>query len=137
MTRTLWIAVASAVAGLAILPAVFAAPVTGGGDLLQQMEKGLWQFRPIGSSSAPGASQLCVTDPKQLAQIQHGSSACSQLVVKSIPNSVTISYSCRGSGQGLTTIRRETDRLIQIQSQGIRNNAPFSFSVEGRQQGSC
>jgi hypothetical protein len=41
------------------------------------------------------------------------------------------------AGQGLTTIRRETDALIQIQSQGINNGAPFSFSVEGRHGGAC
>lgn len=137
MKRILPIALAAAAAGLALLPAAFASPISGGSDLLQQLDKGMWQFRPLGGSSAAGVAQLCVTDSKQLAQIQHGNSACSQLVVKSSPTSVTISYSCRGSGQGLTTIRRETDRLIQIQSQGIRNNAPFSFSVEARRTGSC
>ena len=65
----------------------------------------------------------------RLTQIQHGDAPCSRYVVRSMPNSVTVSYSCR-AGQGLTTIRKESPELIQIQSQGIRNNAPFSFSVE-------
>jgi hypothetical protein len=107
-------------------------------DLLQTLEKGLWQLRALGGGASPAAaSQLCVGDPKMLAQIQHGGNACSHFVVRSTANSVTISYSCKGAGQGLTTIRKETGRLIQIQSQGIRNNSPFSFSVEGRRAGAC
>jgi hypothetical protein len=109
-----------------------------GGDLLQSIERGLWQLRAIGGGvSGAAANQMCVADPKQLVQIQHGSVACSQYVVRSTPNTVTISYSCKGAGQGLTTIRRESGRLIHIQSQGIRNSAPFSFSVEGRKAGAC
>jgi hypothetical protein len=107
-------------------------------DLLQTLEKGLWQLRAIGGGASTAASsQLCVSDPKMLAQIQHGGNSCSHFVVRSTANSVTISYSCKGAGQGLTTIRKETGRLVQIQSQGIRNNSPFSFSVEGRRAGAC
>jgi hypothetical protein len=107
-------------------------------DLLQTLDRGLWQLRAIGGGASTAAvSQLCVGDPKLLAQIQHGASNCSHFVVKSTVNAVTISYSCKGTGQGLTTIRRESGRLVQIQSQGIRNNAPFSFAVEGRRVGAC
>jgi hypothetical protein len=72
-----------------------------------------------------------------LAQIQHGVANCPHLIVDSNANSITISYSCKGAGQGLTTIRKESGRLVQIKSQGIRNNSPFSFSVEGRRSGAC
>jgi hypothetical protein len=73
-----------------------------------------------------------------LAQIKHGANAqCSHFVVRSTPTSVTISYSCKGAGQGLTTIRKESPRLIQIQSQGIHDGSPFSFSVEGRRAAGC
>jgi hypothetical protein len=57
--------------------------------------------------------------------------------VRSTANSVTVSYSCKAQGLGLTTIRKESNRIIHIQSQGIRNNAPFSFAVEGRKTGPC
>ena len=108
-------------------------------ELLTSLERGLWQLRAVGGgpSTAP-VSQLCVTDPRMLTQIEHlGSPQCSYFVVRSNPTSVTISYSCKGAGQGLTTIRKESPRLIQIQSQGIRNGAPFSFSVEGRRSAAC
>jgi hypothetical protein len=109
-----------------------------GSMFLQTLERGMWQLRTVGSgASGAAASQLCLGDPRLLAQIQHGAAACSQLVVDQDSNSVTISYTCRGAGQGLTTIRKETDRLVQIKSQGIHNNSPFSFAVEGRRTGGC
>jgi hypothetical protein len=111
-----------------------------GGDLslLDSIERGMWQFRAVGGgpSGAPVA-QLCVGDPYRLTQLQHGNAACERYVVRSSPTAVTVSYSCKGQGQGLTTIRKESGKLIHIQSQGIRNNSPFSFSVEGRKTGAC
>ena len=111
-----------------------------GGDLslLESLDRGLWQLRAVGggASGAP-VNQLCVGDPARLTQIQHGDAPCSYYVVRSMPNSVTVSYSCKGLGQGLTTIRKENSKLIHIQSQGIRNNSPFSFAVEARRSSAC
>ncbi len=106
-------------------------------SLLQTLERGQWQLRAVGNSSPAAVSQICLRDPRSLVQIQHGLSSCSYYVVRATSNSVTVSYSCNGAGQGLTTIRRESGSLVQIQSQGIRNNAPFNFSVEARRSGSC
>ena len=106
--------------------------------LLKSLERGLWQLRAVGSGGASAAaSQLCLGDPRMLAQIQHGATNCTHTLVESSANAVTISYACTGAGQGLTTIRKETGRLVQIKSQGIRNGSPFSFSVEGRRSGAC
>lgn len=109
-----------------------------GTSFLASLERGMWQLRAVGGgASGAAASQLCLGDPRLLAQIQHGAANCSHLLVDSSANSVTISYSCNGAGQGLTTIRKESGRLVQIKSQGIRNNSPFSFAVEGRRSGAC
>lgn len=109
-----------------------------GEGVLQTLERGLWQLRAVGKgSSAAAANQLCIGDPRMLAQIQHGVTNCTHTLVESSATAVTISYSCNGTGQGLTTIRKETGRLVQIKSQGIRNGAPFSFAVEGRRAGAC
>lgn len=116
------------------------AAVAQGGDLslLDSLDRGMWQLRSVGGSAPTTiASQICLGDPIRLTQMQHGTTDCSHYVVRSQPNSVTVSYSCKGQGQGLTTIRKESSKLIHIQSQGIRNNAPFSFSVEGRKTGAC
>jgi hypothetical protein len=118
--------------------AVQSVAAADGGNLLQTLERGLWQLRAVGSGgSGSAASQLCVGDPRMLAQIQHGTTSCTHQIVDSTATSVTIGYNCQGAGHGLTTIRKESGRLVQIKSQGIRNSAPFSFSVEGRRSGSC
>lgn len=117
-----------------------AAALAQGGDLslLESLERGLWQLRAVGGGTSGAATdKLCVGDPSRLTQIQHGDAPCTRYVVRSTPTAVTVSYTCKGQGQGLTTIRKESGKLIQIQSQGIRNNAPFSFSVEGRRAGAC
>ena len=46
-------------------------------------------------------------------------------------------YTCRGRGYGRTHIRRETGRLVQIESQGIVDGLPFDFVAEGRRIGEC
>jgi hypothetical protein len=117
-----------------------AAAFAQGGDLslLESLDRGLWQLRAVGGGASGAAiDKLCVGDVTRLTQIQHGNTPCTRYVVKSTPNMVTVSYTCRGQGQGLTTIRKESGKLIQIQSQGIQNNSPFSFSVEGRRAGTC
>ena len=118
--------------------AVQSVAASDGSSLLQTLERGLWQLRAVGSSTAGAApAQLCIGDPRMLAQIQHGATSCTHQIVEATANTVTISYNCKNAGQGLTTIRKESGRLIQIKSQGIRNNSPFSFSVEGRRSGAC
>lgn len=107
-------------------------------SLLTSLEDGMWQLRAVGGGpSSVAASQLCLGDPVRLTQVQHGDASCSRYVVRTTPTTLTVSYSCKGQGQGLTTIRKESNRLIHIQSQGIKNNSPFSFSVEGRRTGGC
>lgn len=106
-------------------------------SLLDSLDRGLWQLRAVGGGNSAAVDKLCVGDPARFTQIQHGDTPCTRYVIRSTPNSVTVSYTCRGYGQGLTTIRKESGGLIQIQSQGIRNNSPFSFSVEARRTGAC
>ena len=104
-------------------------------SLLHTLERGQWSLRAVGAE-AP-LTKICLGNPELLTQIQHSGVACERYVVRSTVNSVTVSYTCKGQGQGLTTIRKESNRIIHIQSQGIHNNAPFSFAVEGRRTGPC
>lgn len=97
--------------------------------------KGMWTLNTRGSSE--DGKQVCLGDPKLLLQIQHGSASCSRYVIENTPNSLRVSYKCGNLGHGVTSIRKETSGLVQIQSQGIQNNAPFSFSLEGRRTGDC
>lgn len=120
---------------LVVATTVVAVAATDDLSLLSTLERGMWQLRPtVGGGPA---TKICLGKPESLTQIQHSGLACDQYVVRSTANSVTVSYTCKGQGQGLTTIRKESSRIIHIQSQGIRNNAPFSFTVEGRKVGAC
>ena len=103
--------------------------------LLDTLERGNWQLRATSSGEPVG--KICLGKSAALIQIRHSGIACEQYVVRSNANSVTVSYTCEGQGQGLTTIRKESNQIIHIQSQGIRDNAPFSISAEGRRTGPC
>lgn len=124
-------------AGSLFLAAATAAAVTpkGGIALLDSLERGMWQLRPTGSGET--ATKICLGKPDTLLQLRHSGLACEQYVVRSTAETVTVSYTCKGQGQGLTTIRKESNRIVHIQSQGIRDNAPFSVSLEGRKIGPC
>ena len=117
------------------LAAAGSAKPDGDMALLDSLDRGMWQLRPT-AGSVPTA-KICLGKSESLTQIHHSGLACEQYFVRSSPNSLTVSYTCAGHGQGLTIIRKETNRIIHIQSQGIRDNAPFSFSAEGRRTGPC
>lgn len=118
-------------------PAQTSAPIIAP-NILNTLDTGLWQFRNIGGGpSGAAVDQLCISDMKKLAQVQHNRFDCEQKLLRANMATALISYSCAGHGNGLTTIRRESDQIIQISSQGINDGAPFSFNVEARRMGSC
>ena len=118
--------------------ATLAVAQSSGSALLNSLEKGLWELRAVGGGTSRAAqSQVCLGNASKLVQIQHGSAECSQRILRTEADRVTVSYSCPGLGQGITTIRKESNRLIHIDSQGVRNGSPFNFSVEGRLNGRC
>jgi hypothetical protein len=115
-----------------------AAPAAGQGSslaMLDQLESGKWELRLRASSRS--SEQVCVNNGRRLIQLRHPVSNCERVIVEDGPNAVTVQYTCRGRGYGRTQIKRETSRLIQIQSQGIADGLPFEFSAEGRRVGDC
>lgn len=104
-------------------------------QLLSGLQKGSWTLKARGSSES--GKRVCLGDPIALTQIQHGKASCSRYVIEDKPNMLRVSYKCGAQGHGVTTIRRESSGLVQVQSQGIANNAPFSFNMEARRTGSC
>lgn len=116
----------------------FAAPASGQRQslaMLDQLESGRWELRP---RDARGSSeQICLQDGRRLIQLRHPASICQRLIVSDGPGEVIVQYTCRGRGYGRTHIRRETGRLVQIESQGIVDGLPFDFVAEGRRIGEC
>jgi hypothetical protein len=122
----------------AALVAVMAGPAQGQRPalaMLDELEHGRWELR----IREPGGAveQLCLGDARRLIQLRHPAQACERLIVSDGPGEVTVQYTCRGRGYGRTHIRRESNRLIQLDSQGIANGLPFAFAAEGRRVGEC
>lgn len=126
-----------ATASLAALIA-FAAPVSGQRQslaMLDQLDKGSWELRV--RNNGRQTERVCLNNGRRLIQLRHPETPCDRFVVEDGPSAVTVQYTCRGKGYGRTEIRRETSRLVQIQSQGIAGGLPFEFSAEARRVGDC
>jgi hypothetical protein len=124
------------------LGAIASATVPAGGQGQEQLtglsrlEPGLWQLRDLDDASARHAP-VCVADPGILMQLQHRHSPCSRLVISSDNSGATVHYTCPAHGFGRTSLRVETPRLVQIDTQGISGNAPFAYRLEARRTGPC
>jgi len=126
---------------LASFAAIFAFTATGTAQqrsnlpALNGLMTGNWILKPRGSAAS--GRNFCLQNPQKLLQIQHENARCSFDIINSRPANATVSYKCGQRDHGVTTIRRESQRLVQISSQGIANNAPFSFNLEARYTGVC
>lgn len=126
----------AAMATVAILAAAMpAAGQTPTLAMLDGLERGQWLLRDRDDASS--TRSYCVTDWRQLLQLQHQRSQCTRTVLENSATTVRVHYSCGSAGHGQTTIRRETNRLIQLETQGIAGGAPFSLAYEGRRTGAC
>jgi hypothetical protein len=103
--------------------------------MLNTLEKGSWALKERGSTAA--AKTICLGDAKQLIQVRHPQAACSRYIISDSADEVTVHYTCGGSGHGRTTIRRETNRLVQIDTQGMASGMPFSSALEARRISAC
>jgi len=125
---------AAAIAGLLV---AFSAPATGQRPalaMLNELDAGRWELRVRDDGSV---ERLCLPDVKRLIQLRHPADACERLIVTDAASEVTVQYTCRGRGYGRTHIRRETSRLVQIDTQGIADGLPFAFAAEARRVGDC
>lgn len=102
---------------------------------LSMVQPGQWLLKS--RTETPQIRSICVSDVRALLQVEHGAAVCNRFVIANTPRETTVHYTCPGSGHGRTTIRVETPRLIQIDSQGIANQEPFALELEGRRVGEC
>lgn len=114
------------------------APKAPNMNALRGLEKGQWELRELGTEArSRKPKRICVGDPSQLLLPRHNSGDCRRYVVNDSADHAVVTYECRGAGTGRTDLRVETPRLVQIDSQGIADGAPFSMSIEGRRTGDC
>lgn len=124
------VAVAGLLAGFAV-PAAGQRPALA---MLGQLEAGRWELR---NRDGGPVERICLPDARRLIQLRHPGDACERLIVDDGASEVTVQYTCRGRGYGRTHIRRETSRLVQIDTQGIAEGLPFSYAAEARRVGDC
>ncbi|WP_315760221.1 hypothetical protein [Sphingomonas sp. Y38-1Y] len=102
--------------------------------VLSQIEPGRWQLREVDSKTE---RTVCISDPRILIQLHHGSAQCSRFVIDNQADAGTVHYTCSGAGHGRTTLSVETPRLLQIETQGLANGLPFESKIEARRLGGC
>lgn len=103
--------------------------------MLDKLQAGQWEVR---YRDGTPAQRICVRNGRDLIQLRHRqSSGCNRYIVEDGPSEVTVQYTCPGNGYGRTNIRRESNTLVQIESQGFEGGQPFSFMAEGRRLGAC
>lgn len=102
--------------------------------MLDQLQAGRWELRVRGEAQV---ERLCLRSGRPLIQLRHRRQNCDRLIVEDEAGRVTVQYICRGRGYGRTQIRRESDSLVQIDSQGIEGGLPFAFAAEARRIGDC
>ncbi len=103
-------------------------------NALATLIPGQWELKPRGGGAV---KSVCLSDMTALVQIEHRDVQCSRFVIANTPGRSVVSYSCKKAGHGQTTVKVETPRLAQVDSQGIADNAPFSVEYEARRVGSC
>jgi hypothetical protein len=125
---------AMALAGFSLFVAAPVGSQPAAPPMLARLESGQWELRGAGNSRI---TSICLGNPILLTQPQHGGANCTRDVVAADATSMTVNYSCPGVGRGRTTIRFETPRLVQIDSQGLYRGAPFALRAEARRVGAC
>lgn len=139
MNAKYWLVAAMAIGTLAfpIAETGFAAPAPAARPIkaLTLLQPGQWEIR---SRDNPDANRsFCMSDAKVLLQLRHPNNVCSRFVISDTGREATVQYSCAASGNGRTSIRVETPRLVQIETQGVADQSPFAFSAEARRVGEC
>lgn len=102
---------------------------------LAQLQPGRWTLTSHDGDFT--SRSICIGDARALIQVRQPGPACSRFVIADDPARAVVHYTCPGSGHGRTTIRVETPRLAQVETQGIADNSPFDLSIEARRMGDC
>lgn len=100
---------------------------------LNGIELGQWQLK----SPDGRVRKICVNARWVLLQPMHGTTQCEHFVIQNTSSSATIRYTCPNHGHGRTRLSVETPRLLNIETSGVADGAPFSEKFEGRRAGNC
>lgn len=128
--------IAACLSGLALVAiAGTASGQRSSAGIADSIEQGSWNLRVRGGGEPE--RRVCMSSARDLVQLRHRGLACKRVVVSDGPTGFSVQYTCPGKGYGRTTVRKETARLLQFDTQGIENGLPFAFSGEARYAGRC
>ncbi|MAW98183.1 MAG: hypothetical protein CMN72_00750 [Sphingomonas sp.] len=122
---------------VALLPVLAGAAAPKSGiAVIDALETGKWQLT---EKDKPGGldRSVCLPDKVALIQVAYSSDECSRFVIDNQPRSGTVHYTCPGKGHGRTTLRMETPRRVEIETQGVWNGMPFNMLIDARKTGVC
>ena len=103
-----------------------------GPQILNFMSDGQWTLKPVGRSGVE-ARALCIGGAvAPLAQIEHRGQSCRITTQEIGPREVAFSYDCGAGNNGYTRVRAETNKLVQVDTQGFKGNMPFHNRYEAR-----
>lgn len=103
--------------------------------VLQKIEPGQWDIRPL--DVRDGGRTMCITNPATFLTLGHPGMTCSRIDITNTAHEAVVHYRCPGAGSGQTSLRLETPRLVQIETQGILRQMPFQMRFEARRTGAC
>ena len=119
--------------GLLALGTIAAA--AGAPKALVGVSPGLWEI--TGEPLRARPAQICVGDLASLSQFEHRRSRCTRVVIRDLPTSTEIHYTCTDGGFGRSTIKRITTKSLRIDTQGISGSYPFNYVMQARRIGDC
>gem|GEM_PF-2125553 len=104
-------------------------------DVLAGLEPGLWEFKDVDHPGKP--ERRCIPSLRELFQPAQPGLACRHFLAENRPGHAAVAYDCAARGQGRTTLRVETRRLLRIESHGVAEGRPFAVRLEARRVGAC
>ena len=137
MIKSAYISPIGLVAAIGMVALGLALPAAAQSDdlaMLDALSKGEWTIKHRDGSVD---RKICLRTGRELIQLRHEDTGCNRFVVQDDTTKVEVHYACPGNGYGITNIRKETGRLVQIESNGIVSGLPFKFAAEARRTGSC
>ena len=126
---------------LSIALATAAAAETGAPSLkiFGGFAPGLWQAVPLDNDTRAHQSTapMCLNTPDTLIRDGAGASdGCGYTVVEDVAESATVTYACKTSGAGRTSLKLVGDHY-RVEAQGFTNREPFENTSDYRRVGAC
>lgn len=96
---------------------------------------GLWELSGVPRSKAP--VKQCVTNPVELAFVEHEAPGCTHTVLGDAGDLLRLSYQCKSGGFGQATIKTLTPRSLRVDVQGIAGGGPYAYVMQAHRVGDC